>query len=318
MVAKTKVPGIDAEEKKFKNLCKLYFCSISGRAANYAYFNFFPNGVILCNSTSPKPNKIYGDRVVSFMISDLFMHFVTFKDTNFYEKIKQLFGITTDELIYFNICKFFNLITPVPLTNVRIERDKIDDLYFVNKKGGKNSWINVGAIEHDCHMRIMLKYWVEYVKCITSPTFFTENPSIILEGLPGNNEYKRVYLENIDTNLFKHQDGTPVFPQEMNLIRPICADGVNSVSFIYFIKKFPTDSFKYRRYYWTENDYCIKGMTTFENEMVTVVSILPNMHAMPLSKKFPVTHNNLLNQLGAEDVGISEQLYGTESEESED
>jgi hypothetical protein len=58
-------------EKVFIAKCKLFFSSLTARSAQHAYFNIAPNVVLLCNSTSPPPNPMHGDRIMQYGIDEV-------------------------------------------------------------------------------------------------------------------------------------------------------------------------------------------------------------------------------------------------------
>lgn len=301
----------DLNEKQLKELFKLYFCGVSGRAAGFGYFNIIPNGVILCNSTSSTPNKEHGDKLKNFMVNELAMHFVTFINEYFWNKVKNLFNLTNTQPLCYNVINFFNVLSSIPLDDILMYRDEYDQIVLTNKKRAKVTRQNeVGFTVTDFHILTELNKWKNYIHLVTSNEFRSKTPSVIIEGEIEKEIFNRVYLEKIDTDLFVRPNGSKVFTEDKNLIRPICVDGINSVSFLYFLKKLPKESYTYKRYYWVENDYCIRSMTTFENEMVRIVSIQPNLLAIPISRRTTISHNNLLNLLG-------DNSHGYESESDE-
>lgn len=299
--SKPKKKRVHSLDKRFLTIEKLLFSSLSMRACAYAYFNIIPNGCILSNSTKPptagQPIS-YHDRLIEYSVSDLTLHFIEIKDPDFLPRFKKICGIP-DKGIW---CAHVGNITR------QMSQTHLDNLVLTPYYGGAkllsprgvadnqldSSYLGVFPVKvyHVC--RNLLEWW-KGMQFTATEEFAATTPHAIMPIDITTPIVDRGYHLNFDLDILKRQDGTPVFRNKVNHMRFEAIDGIDGVSFKEFLKRVSTDPFTFDLMVWSISDTYVLHMTIFENDLVKVKTLRPNVVLIPLDAGTPTTNRDLLN-----------------------
>ena len=289
------------EEKIFKEKCKMYLGSVSARAISFAYFNLANDLVVLCNSTTPPPNKIHGDRLMDYSVSELSFHFLYFKDREFLEKLRLILQIPDGVYYCINVILVLSIFSHYKLSELEVYDNEFGDKVLNVKTRSTYDKKNViGFPIYDIHVLNELYKWIRNIENIGTEEHKLSHPNTETSIDLNTTMHGRVYFNEFQLSYFKDRYDQEVFTHMQPSIRIVCLDGLSSPSLKQFIKKLPDDSYKFYQYLWVEVDTYILSMTIFENDIVTIKSIRPNLISLPISDniKLKISTNPLEESYG--------------------
>ena len=303
---------VHPEDKKYFNLMKLLISSLSMRMCNYAYFNIVPNGFILSNSTKPAMNKgatktkkgsatiTPHDRLLEYCDSDLTLHFVELKDPAFLNKFKTMLGIPNNDEVW---C------SPVTNVNSIVRLDNLHNLTLtpgfgesklLSQTGVPYSELtkkNVSAFPVKSFQvaKTLYDWWIG-VDSTDKDEFKTKTQHVSFPLDPNKfNIVDRGYSIKFDLDNLVDNDGSSMFTNSISNLNIECIDGIDAVSVKEFIKKVQETPYTLDMLIWAFADTYILYMTRFENDVVRVRTLRPNILLIPLTADTPIIHKDLLN-----------------------
>lgn len=259
--------------KEFLTKCKKYLVSISSSRAQYCYFNFVKNTVILSNSTSGGKGQAHGDRLMDFTVGELALHFVHFKDLEFYKQLREFLDIPDDKFYCVHIVNLMSIINTVGIDNLDVS---IIDGYKVFRAIGDlavNDKNKVGFEVTDFHVIRALLTWKNHLFKVISDNQSVET-GVDTEVTSDNGMYF-TELNIRELHLDKY------FPNVRPTIKFLSFDGLTTVSLKSFIKKIKSGSYNLKRFVWVENEL-IYSYSVYEDNFVKVLSYRPNIASLPL------------------------------------
>lgn len=282
-------------EKIFIEKCKLYFSSLTARSAQFAYFNIVPNGVILCNSTSPPPNKVHGDRIMQYGIGELTYHFVEFKDIEFFQEIKRFLQIPEKTVFCVLILNMISILNRTARKELAVFDNEYGERILQTK--GRKTYDKrnvIGFPIYNFHIIGMLAQWREQVKEIGSVSHKERYPSFEMPVNPDIEITGRVFLTPVCTDLFVDTNQQPVFKNVKKELKILGLDGLTCASIKEFYKKVLSEEHRFTFYFWAVDAAYVLSMTFFENASIIVRSIRPNVLSIPISNNIVMEMNDLL------------------------
>ena len=293
-------PKQDPEEKQFVQQCKLLFSSLSSRATQFAYFNVAKNTIILANSTTPDAEE-HGDRFMDYSVGELSLHILECKDQEFYQKLVNFLGVPDGVYFCVHIVNFLSLLGKFAMKELDRFIDTQGYTIIVNKgrttydKKNIIGWqlINFHVIKeiYQWHQSIMYIGSEEHKQQVSYLQFPVDTQPVIVG---------RVFFIDLHVDLYRDKNNVPVFRDMNPTVKLLCLDGLTVPSLKEFIKKVSDKPFTFELFTWVVDNSYILSMTLFENEMVRVRTIRPNILAIPVPK-CNVTDSTLLMSL-SEDV----------------
>ena len=290
-------PKSSDPDREFTLKAKFIFGSTTGRIAPYAYFGVAPNLVILSNSTSPPPNKDHGDRIMSYSVGELGMHFIEFKDEDFLTQFKALLQIPDGIIWCGHVVNVISLLGKYKVKELQLTINDVGE-YLLHKKGStkidkKNI---VGFAIENFHVVSELFHWYKYVYSVGTPEHKKQYPWVEIPVETDPVMVGRVYFTEIDTDWFKHADGTPVFTGVRPKMQVMNIDGLSAVSLKECVKKLHGQEYSLTRYLWAVQNAYVLSVTRFENDMVVVRSIRPNVLSTPVSDSVGIAEKSVYAQ----------------------
>lgn len=283
-------------EKVFMNTLRNYLGSISARSCQYAYFNVAPNTIVLSNTTSPPPNDEHGDRLMDFSVGELGIHIIEFKDPDFVVKLKQFLKINDTDYYVIHIVNLISILNKFKLTALDVFENEIGEKVVINH--GRKTYDKkniVGSRVHNFHVVREIYNWYLKITEIGSTAHQQTCPWV---EIPMNTQifiHGRVYTIPIDTDAFKHLDGTPVFSHVNPKLNILGLDGLTSVSIQEFIKKLQPDTFTFTNYFWVVGEHYVLSMTKFEDNIVKVRSSRPNILSIPIPDNVKIEGRDIIH-----------------------
>lgn len=271
-------------EKIFLEKFKLYFSSLSSRMSQYAYFNVAENTIILSNSTSGTSTD-HGDRLMDFSVPELGLHLMEFKDTEFFNQIVNALQIPRDRVFCIHVLNVLSL----------LGKHKLDEFnFFFNEYG---DWIMqtenrktyekknvIGFPVINFHLLKELHRWYLYLKDVSSDDHMSKYPYTFTDVDVEKIDVKaKTFFLDVDSSVFKDKEGKDIFVNVRPNVRVLCFDGLSCVSISEFIKKVIKKEFTFKLYSWVINNSYVLSMTLYEDDIVAVRSIRPNVLAIPVS-----------------------------------
>lgn len=265
----------------FVETCQTVFGAMTGRSTSCAYFNIIPGVVALSNSSTDSKVESRGNRIMDFSVGELSFHFVTMKSAEFLARLIQLVNIPNQPFCL-NVLDLIALLKKQP----KLEKLKVFIKPNLDRYLGETeaSAVLIGYVEENFHIVENIFKWYNYTQQIGTPQHQNKYPWIETELDPKTIKLNgKIYIADINTDVFQ-KNGEPAFKDVKNIIRIVSVDGLSSVSIKTFVSKLTTP-YTFKRYSWAEDSNFISSMTFFENELVSVKSIRPNILAVPISKK---------------------------------
>lgn len=297
---KKKVAKKDNPDRIFLDKLKLYFSSLTARSAQYAYFNLDDNLVVLCNSTSGTPNDIHGDKIMEYAVGELTFHFVYFKDTQFFNDLRNFLKVPEGLVYCVQILNVISLLNKCEKrSDISIFTNEVGDQIGMLKGTTSYTKKNVfGYVVTSFHIVSLLMQWCRVVGEIGSSEHRNKHPHVDVALDPDIPLTGRVFTLPIDTLLFTHEDGSLVFKDVMPQMRILGLDGLTSVSLREFIRRVKKQPYTLQLYLWAVDDSYVLHMTTFENDMVSVKTFRPNILATPISNLVILDSKSMLPLTG--------------------
>lgn len=283
------------EEKEFVEKCKFYFGSISARGISFAYFNIDTDLVILCNSTSQPPNPLHGDRLMDYSVSELSFHFMHFKDREFLDKFCKFLQIPDGVYYCVNVILILSIFSNFKLSDLEVYENEYSDKVLINK--GRKTYDKknvVGFYIYNFHVINELFKWYKYVSEIGTEEHKLSHPHIVRSMADKIDLHGRIYFTNINTDDFKDSHGQVVFRNVQPTVKILNLDGLSTVSIKQFINKMKTP-YTFYQYLWVVQHTYILSMTTFENDVVKIDSIRPNLMTIPIPSHIKISAINTTN-----------------------
>lgn len=290
------------EEKEFLAKCKLFFSSLTARSAQYAYFNMAPNLVVVSNSTSPPPNEDHGDRLMDYSVGELSFHFIEFKDEEFLNKLRSFLKIPDGVYFCVHVLNLLSVMGKFAQKDLEVFNNEYGETIVVNK--GRSTYDKkniVGFVIDNFHIVSELYKWYQFVYGIGTDEHKKKYPYVSVPMNTSPEMTGRVFFTEINTTLFKDEQGNPVFKDVMPSMKILCLDGLTTVSIKEFVKRISNLPYTLMLYMWVVDNSYVLSMTIFENDMVKVRSIRPNVLATPISNNIIIESANL--------TSLSEDFY---------
>lgn len=259
--------------KEFLTNCKKYLVSITSSRAQYCYFNFVNNAVILSNSTSGGKGQAHGDRLMDFTVGELALHFVHFKDLEFYKQLREFLNVPEDKFYCVHIVNLMSIINTVGIDNIDVS---YEDGYTVFKAAGDctvNDKNKVGFEVIDFHVIKSILTWKDHIFKVIGDNNCVET-AVDINATSDNGLYF-TELNIKELHLDKY------YPNVKPTIKFLAFDGLTTVSIKSFIKKIKKSNYNLKRFVWVENDL-IYSYSVFEDDFVKVISYRPNIASLPL------------------------------------
>ena len=291
-------------DKKFIDISKLLFSSLSMRTCVYAYFNVIDNGFILANSTKPpiaKKNAVLHDRLTEFADSDLTLHFVELKDKEYWDRLRKLCGVPERGVWCLLAANALKQITTVPLEKLTIVKGSSSGISYLASSGTALNTLSpkvhgVGISVTDFHVLSNL-YKSKDELLFTESEEFKQCPHASVTLPVMLDTLDREYTIDFELANLKRPDGSQVFLKKHRNIHLEAIDGIDGVSYREFIKKIANKDYTYEVNVWVTDDSYLSRMFCFENEWVRVRTLRPNVILIPLDSDIPLSDRNLLNVL---------------------
>ena len=295
MASKKKTPE-EIAEKKFIDDVKLYFGSISGRMAQWGYFNVDPQAVLLSNSSSGGKGIEHGDRLMNFCVSELGLHVVYFKDQEFIQKYRRLLNLPTQGYYAVNLNAVTSLLSKYKLNALESFVDERGFTILINKGNRQYTSKNIVAFPVlNFHVQVELYKWLNYTKEVGTPQHRLENPHLEIDLDPNITTVGRIFFVPFSLDSFRDKDNQPIFHDVITNMKIMGVDGLSCVSLKEFVKKLSDQPFTLKMYLWAVRGQFVLSMTTFENSIVKVDSIRPNILAVPIWNKTVFDNKDVLS-----------------------
>lgn len=278
-----------ADEKAFLQKAKLLCSSLTARTCPFAYFNIRPNGIVFSNSTSRKPNKVHGNRIMNYRIGELGLHFVDVKDADFFQQFCQFLEIPSSSYFCLFATKVSSILNKYSCNDLHITRDKYQRWYLV--PNGTRQLTEDMCIGHRIttfHVIVMLRKWNEQVDNIGSDEFKRQLPYLELPLPVDIAMTNRVFFTNVDLTQFKDTQGNPVLQHVHPRLRLMNVDGISTVSIKEYVKK-QTGKYVHVMYVWIAFHSVLMSAIRYEDDFVKVLSLRPNTMSVPLSDSVSLT-----------------------------
>jgi hypothetical protein len=261
--------------KEFLDKCKKYLVTISSSRAQYCYFNFCKNTVILCNSTSGGKGQAHGDRLMDFTVGELALHFVSFKDLAFFKQLREFLLVPEIDFYCVHIVNLMSLVNTIGKEDIDVI--KVDG-YTVFKRiaepilTDKNK---VGFTVTDFHVIRALLTWTKHIRTVVKREDLVETAVNVNVTSDNGLYFTELNIEQLHLDrYYKNVEPT---------IKFLAFDGLTTVSLKSFIKKLKNATYQMKRFVWVENNL-IYSYATFEDSFVKVLSYRPNIASLPLIK----------------------------------
>jgi hypothetical protein len=258
-------------DKAFAAKFKLYLTSISANRAPYCYFNIVRNGVVLSNSTSSGKGIEHGDRLMDFAVGEVSLHFVIFKDLEFYQKIRELLMIPEEFPYCVHVTKLMAVINGIKNGQMDLF---YDGPYLIAKKQDTQEYQDknkVGFLVTNFHVQKVLSDHAANVQSLLKRSDAIEQDVDISSDLASG-----VYFVTLDITklgldkVFKHVRPT---------LRLAVYDGLSTPAIKTFLSKLK--QYILKRYIWTDGKL-IYTYVKFEDDVITDVVLRPNVVSMPI------------------------------------
>lgn len=264
----------EKNDKVFNKYVKMIFSSLTARTCIYVYFNIIPGVLIFSNSTESKAP--HGNRIMNYSVSELSMHFVTLHK-DFLDDLYRVLCIPQNEVFCLNTKQLIAALSKIKYEEIVTFRDE-ELLVMHGKKDTKTCTVIGEVIDnfhiikymHDWYYRVeemgteehKAKYaWIEKAVDVT-PVFF-----------------KNLYEVPIHTTDFV-KNNERIFKKDA-VLHTVGFDGLTCVSLREFVKKLK-EPYSLKTYMFCADDRYILKITKFDNEMVSVKTIMPNVLTIPL------------------------------------
>ena len=261
--------------KEFLDKCKKYLVTISSSRAQYCYFNFCKNTVILCNSTSGGKGQAHGDRLMDFTVGELALHFVTFKDLEFFKQLREFLLVPETDFYCVHIVNLMSLVNTIGKDDLEVTRL---NGYTVCKRASDENLVDknkVGFMVTDFHVIKALITWTDHIKTVVKQGALVETPVDVYATSDNGLYFTELNIEQLHLDkYYKNVEPT---------IKFLAFDGLTTVSLKSFIKKLKNVKYDLKRYVWVENNL-IYSYATYEDSFVKVLSYRPNIASLPLIK----------------------------------
>lgn len=287
-------------DKRFIELAKLLFSSLSGRICAYAFFNVIEDGFILSNSTNPPKGKSapsYHDRLTEYSVSELALHFVKVKDPDFLLRLRKICGIPEKGYWCLFACNAVSMIGLKDLDNLVLTPGD-NGMVLMSPRGVPLNALNkrniVGAPVTSFHViKNLLEWWLG-VQHVDSDEFRENMVHAVLPISEDTIVVDRGYSIPFRLDLFKRKDGSLVFKDTVDTMKIEAIEGVDGVSLREFVRRVANRPYTYEMLLWVLHDTYILHMTRFENDVVEVRTFRPNVALIPLDKNVPIINKDLL------------------------
>ena len=284
MAAKKQMTEDEQKERYFKEMSKLYFSSLSGRATQYAYLNVLPNTMLLSNSTTTGPAAEHGNRIMNYSVGELCFHLVRPKDLSWFKELQRFLLLPDTETICIKLNSLMNWLGKYHREDIEVGWAG-DTLVMRPKK--RDSWDGrnvIGFIVRNFHIIKQLQWWGMSINKIGSEEHQKEYPHHIETCDIDVPISGRVFFTKIHTSWYRNQKNEAIFPAEQGYqqeIDHLGLDGMSCVSLREFIRKFKDHTYSFTWYSWVVQG-AIFSMTQFVNEIAFIKSIRPYTSIVPL------------------------------------
>ena len=285
-------------DKRFIELTKLLFGSMSGRSCAYAFFNVIEDGFILSNSTSPQTGSItYHDRLTEYSVSELSLHFVKVKDPDYLPRLRKICGVPEKGIWCLFALNALRMIGQKDLDNLVLTPAGRGALYMSSRGVPLNALDKkyvIGAPVTSFHVIKNLVDWWNGVQYVETDEFKNTVVQSCIDISPDTVVVDRGYSLPFDLDIFRHPDGSRVFVGTLDKMKVESIDGIDGVSIKEFIKRVANQPYTFKLLLWVLKDTYILHMTKFENDVVEIRTFRPNVVLVPLSDGVPITNRDLL------------------------
>lgn len=279
-------------DKEFQNECKMLFSALSARSAQYAYLNIDKNMILLTNSTSPPPNDAHGDRLMDFSVSELALHFVELKKSDFLEKLYKYLSISPVGCYCLHVANLASLLNKHKPTELKCFENEHGDKVLCEKHRVTYEKKNVvGFPINNFHIIHELYRWKDFIYSVGTKEHAEKFPHV-KEPMPKEVKLQgKVFFLEVPTEKFM-RDGKPVFEDVKDKMHVMCLDGLTVVSYKEFLKKLDKP-YTLDLLGWVVDDSYVMSLTLFENEDYLIRSTRPNILSMPI-KNIHIDEQQLL------------------------
>lgn len=274
------------DEKLFVAKVKLYFSGVSSRIMHYGYFNVAENTVVLCNSSTGRAGTAHGDRLMSYGAGELSFHILKFKDTEFFNKFREVFQVPQHDFYCIHFTRLNAVLGKCHLADLEIINNPHDHTVVIKPKKEAYSPIKhlIGLYIDNFHVRSMIEYWYQQSQIIGTPEHQTKYPHYSCDFNRNPELYKNAYIVDVDVSKFVNPKNQLIFDNHYPQLKLICYDGLSAPGIKSFISK-QTEPYTYTAYYWVEYNRCVYSMFDFDNDVVNIKSLRPNVLAFPVNKQ---------------------------------
>ena len=188
--------------KEFFDKCKKYLVTISSSRAQYCYFNFCKNTVILSNSTSGGKLVAHGDRLMDFTVGELALHFVTFKDQEFFKQLREFLLVPDKDFFCVHIVNVMSLVNSIGINNLDVLKSEgrtiikpVSEQILAEKN-------YVGFTLTDFHVIRALSTWMNHIKQVVREADVVEMPIDRHTNVDSGLYFTELNIEVLNLNRF--------------------------------------------------------------------------------------------------------------------
>lgn len=273
-------------EKGFIAKVVTYFVGIGCRRTHYAYFNVLgPDVVLLSNSSTNKKGALHGDRFMNYGVSELSMHVLKFHDVEFLNQVKTSFHVPETGVYCIQFTKLASIINKTPLSELETNIDPVTNGRIIKPKTEIYSPLKhlIGVYVDNFHVISVAKECCSFALKSDTCEGISRYPYISKEIEPEMLRTEVVYPVKIDISNITDKNNNRVFNHHVDFITALVYDGLTVPSTKQFINKINNQPYKLTVCYWTPDSNSLYSMYKFENSVVSVYSIRPNVRYIPLT-----------------------------------